>query len=111
MHLSDAKERNVVRAAADREVDVKGAMEAILSFMIVLIFSGWVLHLKVELDSLEKRMAHVIPVPLKTVHAATPVPAEHDNPEKTATPAPDHAKRHDDTTVVRKGGIRTWTID
>ena len=87
-------------------------METILSFSLALIFSGWVLRLKTEIDTLEQLVRLAMPnSPHKTDHGnaesfqSGPV---QDSPVKPI-PAPD-AANPDGGKAPRKGGVRVWTI-
>ena len=88
-------------------------METILSLSLALIFSGWVLRLKTEIDTLEQLVRHAMPnSPHRTAHENTESfvagPA-HDSHVKP-TPAPD-AANPDGGKAPRKGGVRVWTIN
>ena len=87
-------------------------MEVILSFLLVLIFSAWVIQLKLEIETLEKLM--------RPAHAPFNKSAQGgDEPFRTVLehatavkpiPAPTKASPDGEPTR-RKGGVQIWTID
>lgn len=87
-------------------------METILSFLLVVIFSGWVLHLKTEIDTLQKLVGHAFPTsPHKSAQGGVEsffAGSSQDKPVK-ANPAP-KATLATGSKTTRKGGVPTWTI-
>lgn len=93
-------------------------MDTILSFTIVVLFSGWIFRLKTEISTLERLVgigehaatpfspAHTESAPLQTgsVYDRTARPAAASKAAPAASaPSADKASR--------KGGVQVWTID
>jgi hypothetical protein len=96
------------------------AMDTMLSFIIVVLFSGWIFRLKTEISTLEKLVAvgdgaatpfnpiHAESAPLQTSvvfdRAVKPPPVPRATPA-AAAPTPNIGK------PSKKGGIQVWTLD